>query len=100
MDIDAWWRWFEASSAPARAVRDAESVVLVARTEQLRAVVDDPGLSCEERLALGRELQGLFEASYAMCKADLVDLRAVNWASRARHEQWRRSRGEGDGAAS
>lgn len=99
MDIDAWWRWFEASSAPGRAVRDAESVVLEARHRQLKAVVDDPDLSCEQRLALGRELQGLFDASYVMCKADLAELNAVNWASRARSEEWRR-RGATDEDAS
>ena len=47
MDIGAWMDGFEVASAPARAVRDAESVVLMARHEQLRARVDDPAF--EER---------------------------------------------------
>ncbi|MFI9815641.1 hypothetical protein [Saccharothrix variisporea] len=42
----------------------------------------DPVLSYEERVALGRELQGLFEASYVMCKADLAKIGVASRASR------------------
>lgn len=85
-DVEAW----ELSTAPAQAVRDAESVVLMARREHLKLILADPILSAEDRLAVGRELREMSEASYAMCKADLAELRALNGASRAALEGQRR----------
>lgn len=80
-DVEAW----ELAMAPGQAVRDAESVILMARHEQLKLILAAPTLSVEERLAVGRELHAMCEASYVMCKADLAELRALQ--PPARHPQ-------------